>query len=222
MVKFFKKYVFLQALFLTIVMFLIGMYIGIAFEDKNLDNAQTFFSQSETSLMDIMALNDLLDSGKVSCDLLQQTNFDFANKIYHEAALLDDYEKSGRITDNFLYIHRKYDLLRTVLWMNAIKVKEQCNNSFSTVVYLYNYEVEDLIIKAEQTVWSKLLYELKQDEGENILLIPIARSDDFISLEALTNSLGITQYPVVIVNEEHVFYDITSIEEIKNSISRPE
>ena len=222
MVKFFKKYVFLQALFLTIVMFLIGMYIGIAFEDKNLDNAQTFFSQSETSLMDIMALNDLLDSGKVSCDLLQQTNFDFANKIYHEAALLDDYEKSGRITDNFLYIHRKYDLLRTVLWMNAIKVKEQCNNSFSTVVYLYNYEVEDLIIKAEQTVWSKLLYELKQDEGKNILLIPIARSDDFISLEALTNSLGITQYPVVIVNEEHVFYDITSIEEIKNSISRPE
>mgnify|MGYP002639900289 CR=1 FL=1 len=222
MVKFYKKYVFLQALLLTIVMFIIGMYIGISFEDRNLDNAQAFYSQSEVSLMDIMALNDLLDSGKVSCDLLKQTNFDFANKIYHEAALLDDYEKSGRITDNFLYVHRKYDLLRTVLWMNAIKVKDQCNNNFSTVVYLYNYEVEDLVIKAEQTVWSKLLYELKQEQGDNILLIPIARSDDFISLEALTNSLNITQYPAVIVDEEHVFYGITSIEEIRNSLSRSE
>lgn len=222
MVKFFKKYVFLQALFLTIVMFLIGMYVGIIFEDRNLDNAEQYFARSEISLMDIMALNDLLDSGQVSCELLKQTNFEFANKIYHEAALLDDYEKSGRITDDFLYVHRKYDLLRTFLWMNAIRSKEQCNNSFSTVVYLYNYEVDDLIIKAEQTVWSRMLYELKQSEGDNILLIPIARSDDFISLEALTNGLGIEKYPVVIVDEKYMFYEITSIENIRNSLSRPE
>jgi len=222
MVKFYKKYVFFQALLLTVVMFIVGMYVGIAFEDKNLNNAEQYFSISETSLMDIMALNDLLDSGKVSCDLLEQTNYDFANKIYHEATLLDDYEKSGRITDNFLYIHRKYDLLRTFLWMNAIKVKKQCNSNFSTVVYLYNYEVDDLVIKAEQTVWSKMLYELKQSEGENILLIPIARSDEFISLNALTSELGITQYPVVIVNEKDVFYDIASIDDIRNSLSKSE
>ena len=220
MVKFYKKYVFLQALLLTVVMFIIGMYVGIVFEDRNLDNAEQYYARSEISLMDIMALNDLLDSGQVSCELLKQTNFDFANKIYREATLLDDYEKAGRITDDFLYVHRKYDLLRTFLWMNAIKVKSQCNDSFSTVVYLYNYEVEDLVIKAEQTVWSKMLYELKQSEGDNILLIPIARSDDFISLEALTDGLGITEYPVVIVDEKHVFYNITSIEDIRNSFSK--
>ena len=208
----------MQALLLTIVMFLIGMYVGIAFEDRNLDKAQEYYSQSELSLMDIMALNDLLDSGKVSCEVLKQTNFEFANKIYHEAALLDDYEKAGRVTDNFLFIHRKYDLLRSFLWMNAIKVKEQCGNNFSTVVYLYNYEIEDLIIQAEQRVWSRMLYELKQEQGDNMLLIPIARSDDFISLETLTSELGIESYPVVIINEEKIFYNITSLDDLRNSL----
>ena len=214
MVKFYKKYVFLQALFLTIVMFIIGMYVGIIFEDKNIDRAESYFSQSEISLMDIMALNGLLDSGQVSCDVLKQNNFDFADQVYREAKLLDDYEKAGRVTGDFIYIHRKYDLLRTLLWMNAIEVKKQCGN-FSTIVYLYDYEVSDLIIKAEQSVWSRILIELKEKNGEEVLLIPIARSDDFISLETLTNSFGIVKYPVVIVNEKHVFYNVTSVLELE-------
>ncbi len=200
-------------------MFLIGMYIGIIFEDKNLSNAESFFSQSEISLMDIVALNDLLESESVSCEILKESNFKFADKIYEEALLLDDYEKAERITNDFLFVHRKYDLLRTFLWMNAIKVKEKCGDDFSTVVYLYDYEVDDLAIKARQKVWSKVLFELKQQESENVLLIPIARSDDFVSLGALVEQFNITQSPVVIINEEHVIYNITSSGELRQYLN---
>lgn len=216
--KFLKKYVFLQALFLTIVMFIVGMYVGIIFEDKNVDKAQSFFSQSEISLMDIVALNDLLESESVSCEIMKKANFNFADKIYEEAVLLDDFEKAGRLTDDLIFVHRKYDLLRTFLWMNAIKVKDKCGN-FSTVVYLYDYEVEDLTVKAKQRVWSKVLLELKEQEKENVLLIPIARSDDFISLEALTSQFEIEQYPVVIINEKNVIYNITSSGELRQYIN---
>ena len=214
MVKFYKRYVFLQALFLTVVVFIIGMYIGINFEDRNIDKLESYFSQSEISLMDITALNQLLASGDVSCDVLMQSNFDFADKIYREALRLDDYEKAGKVTNDFIYIHRKYDLLRSLLWMNALEVRSQCGN-FSNVVYIYDYEVDDLVIKAEQRVWSKILVELKEKRGEEVLLIPIARSDDFISLETLTESLGVTEYPVVIINEEHIFYNLTSATDLE-------
>lgn len=208
------RYVFLQALFLTVVVFLIGMYVGIVFENRNVDKAEGFFSQSEISLMDIVALNDLLESNSLGCDILKQSNFNFADKIYQEAQLLDDYDKAGRVTDDFIYIHRKYDLLRTFLWMNAIKVKEKCGDEFSTVVYLYNYETEDLTVKAKQRVWSRVLLELKQQRSDKVLLIPIAVSDDFVSLDALTKQFDIEQYPVVIIDEEHVFYNITSSSEL--------
>ena len=200
-------------------MFLIGMYVGISFEKKNLDKSEAFFSESEISLMDIVALNNLASSGDVSCDVLINSTFNFANKVYEEALLLDDYEKSGKVEGNLLYVHRKYDLLRTYLWMNAIKVKEECPDSFSTVVYLYNYDVKDLTVKAKQSVWSKILMNLKSDNPDEVLLIPIATSDDFVSLEALTSELNIKTYPVVIVNEKDVLENLTSSKEIEKYLN---
>ena len=219
---FWKKYVFLQALLLTIVMFIIGMYVGIVFEDKNLNEVESLFSQSEISLLDIVALNNILEEGKISCDMIVKSNFQVADKIYHEALLLEDYEKAGRITDNLIFIHRKYDLLRTYLWMNAIKTKEKCPSEFSTVVYIYNYEPEELSVKAKQSVWSKILFELKKKYSDKILLIPIANSDDFVSLKVLTEKFGITKYPVIIINEEFVIKDIKDIKDLENKIFTPE
>lgn len=200
-------------------MFLIGMYVGIVFEDRNLNQAENFFSQSEISLMDIVALNNLLDAGDLSCEAIKKSNFDFADKIYEEALLLEDYEKVGKIQDNLVFIHRKYDLLRTFLWMNAIKVKSKCESNFSTVVYIYNYELKDLTIRAKQSVWSKILIDLKRKRGDDVLLIPIATSDDFISLGALTKKFNISKYPVVIVNEEHIFYDLESSEDLEKYLN---
>jgi hypothetical protein len=216
---FWKKYVFMQALLLTIVMFLIGMYVGIVFEDKNLDKTEALFSQSEISLMDIVSLNNIADSEEISCEILVSSNFEVADKIYREALLLEDYEKAGRITDNLIYVHRKYDLLRTYLWMNAIKTKERCPEEFSTVVYLYNYELEDLTVRAKQTVWSKILFELKSEMGGEVLLIPIANSDDFISLKILTENYQIREYPVLIINEEHVLYNLTSAKDLQQYLN---
>lgn len=212
---FWKKYVFMQALLLTIVMFIIGMYVGIVFEDKNLDKTEALFSQSEISLMDIISLNNIADSQEISCEILVNSNFEVADKIYKEALLLEDYEKAGRITDNLVYVHRKYDLLRTYLWMNAIKTKERCPGEFSTVVYLYNYELEDLTVRAKQTVWSKILFDLKKNHPDDVLLIPIANSDDFISLKILTEDYQIREFPVLIINEENVIYNLTSSEDLE-------
>ncbi|MCA9487904.1 MAG: hypothetical protein KC516_02995 [Nanoarchaeota archaeon] len=214
-----KKHVFFQALLLTIVVFIVGFYIGTLVEDRNLNKAESFFAQSEISLMDIVALNDFVDSGTLTCEELKKANFDFANKIYEEAQLLDKYEESGKFKDNLVFVHQKYDLLRSFLWMNAIKVKEKCGNDFSTVVYIYNYELEDLTIRAQQNVWSRILLDLKNSHDEDVLLIPIATSDDFVSLGALTSNLNISQYPVVIVNEKNVFYELTSVEDLESHLN---
>lgn len=204
---------------MTIVVFIVGFYIGTLVEDRNLNKAESFFAQSEISLMDIVALNDFVDSGTLTCEELKKANFDFANKIYEEAQLLDKYEESGKFKDNLVFVHQKYDLLRSFLWMNAIKVKEKCGNDFSTVVYIYNYELEDLTIRAQQNVWSRILLDLKNSHDEDVLLIPIATSDDFVSLGALTSNLNISQYPVVIVNEKNVFYELTSVEDLESHLN---
>ena len=100
------------------------------------------------------------------------------------------------------------------MWINNIETSQKCKENYSTVVYLYEYNSKDLAQKARQNVWSKILYDLKQKEGSKILLIPIAADSNLTSLSSLTNKFNITKYPVVVINEKDVIYNLSSVEEL--------
>jgi hypothetical protein len=214
-----RKHVFWEALLITIVVFFLGLLIGIAYEGSRLDRINEYYTISEISLMDILALNDALELSEVDCDNLIASNLDFADRIYEEAKLLENYDASGRITDNMKLAHKKYDLMRTFLWINSIKAHEKCSSNFSTVVYLYEFRTRDLAKKATQSVWSNILFDLKQEKGQEIILIPIAVDSELASLDSLLKNFDIPNYPVVIINNEHVVNDVTSVEDLETYLN---
>lgn len=209
-----NKAVFWQAFLLTIVVFIIGLYLGIVLEENRLQKINSYYIESEVSMMDILALNNLINEGDISCSELKDANFNLLDRVYEEAILLEDYELSGKLTKNLETFHKKYDVLRTYLWIDAMKIRKKCDN-FNTVAYIYISETEDLTKKATQNVWSKILYDLKQDQGRNVLLVPMAVDQELVSLNAILKDYNLTEYPVVIINEETVLNELSSVEEIK-------
>ena len=214
-----KKRVFWEALFLTIVVFLFGLLIGIAYESTKSSDMNKYYINSELSLMDIFALNSLVNINSQNCDILTSSNLDFADKIYEEAVLLSKYESTGKVTNDMEIVHKRYDILRTFLWINTIKTSEKCDKDYSTVIYLYEYYSKDLTQKAKQNVWSKILSDLKEEEGGNILLIPIASDNNITSLNSLISEFNVTNYPVVIINEKYVISELNSVKEIKKYLN---
>jgi hypothetical protein len=214
-----KKRVFWEALFLTIVVFLFGLLIGIAYESTKSSEINEYYTASELSLMDVFALNSLINLNSQECDILTGANIDFANKIYEEAVVLEKYESVGKVTQEMEIVHKRYDVLRTFLWINTIKTSEKCDKDYSTVVYLYEYFSKDLTQKARQNVWSKILSDLKEEKGNEILLIPIAADSNLTSLYSLTSRLNISSYPVVIIDEKHVIYELSSVEELSEYLN---
>jgi hypothetical protein len=213
-----RKRVFWEALVLTVVVFLFGLIIGVSFESNKLNEINNYYIKSETSIMDAFALNSFSDLNSENCDILVQANLDFADNIYKEAILLEKYEKAKKITESMEIMHRKYDVLRTFLWINTIKTADKCGREYSTVVYLYESKTEDLTKKATQNVWSKVLSDLKQEYGKNIILIPLASDNDLISLNSLISQFNVTSYPAVIINEEKVIFELTTAEDLKKYI----
>ncbi len=215
--KFFDnpKRAFWEALVIAGAIFLLGILIGVSFEDSKLNKIDQYYALSEISLMDSIALGRIADLNVSNCLDLIKNDVGFADRIYNEALLLEKYESSGQLTDSLALVHKKYDVLRTVLWINVMKTREKCSGNFNSVVYLYNYETENLEEKAKQTVWSRILFDLKQQEKDKIILIPIAANNNISSLDSITQRLGISRYPAVIVNEKDVLYDITSVNDIK-------
>jgi hypothetical protein len=121
------------------------------------------------------------------------------------------------MTDKLLVEHSKYDLLRTTLLLNSVRLKEKCNATYDNVVYFYKYNNLDLVIKEKQNVFSNLLMELKQAKGDKIMLIPIAADNDLTSINILLDKYNISQkeIPVIIINEKTKITDLQRIEELE-------
>jgi len=198
--------------------FFLGLVLGVYLEQIRADDANVLFYESESSLYDSFALGKLLDNPLVSCEDLRGASTDFADRIYEEARDLEKFDNSNKLTNSLKTIHRKYDLLRTLLWMNIIEFKETCED-VNTVVYLYVYDSEDIQTRSKQNVWSKILEDLKNERGNDIILIPIAVDQNIVSLEYLTKTYGVEKFPAVILNEKVVFYDHRTVEELNNYLS---
>jgi hypothetical protein len=166
-------------------------------------------------LVDILAMNSILDVKNVDCEFLIESNLNFADKIYEEALVLEDYEKSKKLTEGIQLAHKKYDLLRVFLWIDSVKTLEKCGRGFSSVVYLYDANPEDLELKATQGVWSKILRDLKESEQNKIVLIPIGVDGSLESVNLMVKRFGVEKLPIVVINNEKVITELSSVDELK-------
>ena len=108
--------------------------------------------------------------------------------------------------------------MRTLFWVNSIKIKEKCGNNFHTIVYLYNYEPKEITETTKEKTFSNFLWELKQEKGNEVILIPIARNMGITSLDILQGKYGINQTSII-VDEDLVVSEIADLVQIKNYIS---
>jgi hypothetical protein len=213
-----KKHVFWEAFLLTILIFVLGIFLGIGFEKRNINIIEDYYSKSEISMIDMFVLQNLINSEDYPCKNLIQTTIKFADKIYEEAQLLETYEKSNILTDKIILSHKKYDLLRTFIWINSLTISKKCSKDFIQIVYLYEYNPENIETKATQAVWSNILKEVKQKYGNKIILIPIAINNNLSSIDTIISKFEIKKFPVVIIKENIILNELKSSTDIEKLI----
>ena len=200
-----QKNVFWQALIITVFIFGVGVFAGIILENWRTSEVKGLYINSEVDLLDVKLQNKLFSFGQFDCSYAIKKNIDFANKIYTEAALLGEYERASRLTDDLIIQHKKYDLLRATVLVNSFKIKEKCNSTYLDVVYLYKYNNPSLDLKAEQNAFSKVLEELKMKYGDKILLLPMAGDNGISSIDFIMNMYDIKEedLPIVVIDNKH-------------------
>ena len=213
-----KKNVFWEAFLIACVIFILGLLIGVFVESDRLQQINDYYSQAQVSLMDSMAMSNSF-SNSTNCAIMINSSINFADSIYNQALLLEKYEDSGKISNSMIIAHSEYDLLRTVLWQNLITMKSKCSNQFNFIIYLYQYNPSNLNQKAMQSVWSNILADMKQKEGNNVILVPISVSSNLSSLNLLTSNFNITSYPAVVINDKTTLYKLQSVNDIKKYLA---
>jgi len=213
-----QKHSFWQALIITLFVFGFGVLIGIFIENSRAGVISDIYTQSEINLLDVDIQSQLLDLEWTNCETAVKQNIDYANQIYEDAKILENYGEASRISDSIIAQHKKYDLLRTLLWINSIKIKQNCDKSFSTIVYIYNYNPSNVNEISEQEIFSRFLGELKSEKGNTIILIPIAKNLGLNSVNSILEKYNITK-TAVIINEEIVIDSIDDLEKIQSYLN---
>ena len=155
----------------------------------------------------------------MDCNVLIEENIKFADEIFEKALVIDKYEKASRINNEIVSLHKKYDLLRALLWVNSIKIKEKCDSDYHNVVYFYKYNDPSIEQKAKQRFFSNLLSQIKQEKGADVLLIPIAGDNDLSSINVLLGEYNITELPAILIDENIVISNVESVEDIEKYLN---
>lgn len=215
-----QKHVFWEALLVTILIFGIGVFLGVVLENWRTGRIEYLYQESEVKLLDIRTQSEIYSSREFDCKTAVKENIEFADRIFKEAELLSKYEGAGRLTESLKLQHKKYDILRALLWLNSIKIKKNCNASYSNVVYVYDYNDLNIDTKAKQAVFSNILTELKEKRGNEVMLIPMAGDNELYSINLLMNLYNITEseLPIILIDEKIKITELQTVEEIEEVI----
>ncbi len=214
-----QKYNFLYALIITILIFNFGIFMGYKLETSRLDKINDFSLLAEIELLDQKVQSDALSMMDLNCDLLVQENIIFADKIFEDAKKIQNYENANRMNNEITILHKKYDLLRALFWMNSLKVQKKCNSDYHNVVYFYDYDAPTLDQKSRQRFFSNLLGELKSEEKGKVMLIPMAGDLDAGSINLLMDKYGVESLPAILIDEKVVLTDVESLEQIRSYLN---
>ncbi len=213
-----SKHAFWQALLFAIFIFGIGVLMGFFLENSRVNKVELNLLRSEINLLDEQVRGRIVEDFDLDCKVAVKNTFDFADKIYYEALKMEEYDSASKFGNQLKEVHKRYDLLRVILWDESLKLKRDCDAKFHTVVYLFNYTSEDTKIRGKQVAFARILKDLKEKHGNDVLLIPIAIDLGLSSTELVTRVYNISSAPAVIIDEKEVVRDIINLEEFESKI----
>lgn len=213
-----RKNVFWQALLSAILIFGIGLLIGVFFEQARNSEVENTLLNSEINVLDSQLMIKVGDDFNISCEVGEEKLVQFADDIFNEARQLEKYDEASQLTNVLKILHKRYDLLRFVLWQQAIELRKNCNTQYHTIVYFYQFDNPDIGLRSEQIAFSRVLGDLKEKYGNKIILIPIAGDLGLNSIDLVKSSYEVKDYPIVIFDETEVINSLEELNELKDKI----
>lgn len=212
------KRIFLKTLALTVTVFIIGFYAGIFFDNLRLEEVKSRITEIDNLWNDVRLLQSyiekLSDNKSSYCNFLLEENLKVGDKIYNEGSKIEEYEKTNRFTPTLILEKERYALLDLQFWLNSIDLKNLCNANYSTVIYLYSQYNKTV----EQGFQDRVLWDLKQKCGPEIIYITFPADIEISTIEVIKNIYNIDKIPAILINESIVLYSPVTMRELENYV----
>jgi hypothetical protein len=217
------KGIFAEVLILAVLVLLIGFILGF-----HVESLRTNAVINETRSFEIEALDLKLQDyyyqtmDNAACNQAIEQNLIFAENLYQKGLILEQYENANQISEDLAREKKRYVLLKTELWFNSILLKNKCGGegkTFHTVVYFYSNDKNDLVKNGVQMAFSNMLKQVKEQQGNKIILLPIAGDLGLNSVNLQEKVYNITQLPTILIDEKVKITDVNDTSDIEKYLN---
>lgn len=209
----------LRTTIITVAIFVGGFLFGIYVDNLGLEDVKHRLTDIDNLWNDARLLQEhiqtISDNTTEYCGYLLDENLKIGDKIYEEGIEVEKYEESSRfVMSEFLVEKKRYALLDLQFWVNSIDLKKKCDANYSTVVYFYSQFDKT----AEQKFQSRVLWDLKQKCGSQIIYITFPMDMDISTLNVVKNVYNIEKIPAILINESVLLTSPVSMTELEKHI----
>ena len=130
----YKRIIFVS-LFITILIFLAGLLLGLSLDDTRVNDIITNLNQNELNRESYLVEQDFIKNlGGGTCYLSDQRINTLSGELTKLGQLITRYEPKGILReDEYEYLKRKYFLLEIKTYTFFTTLRKECDYNFNTV-----------------------------------------------------------------------------------------
>ena len=202
--------VYAAAFTITVIIFALGVFIGITLENERVNRMQSDFEQYTADLESLSLQYALLEKGDYTCELYPEMFSELYLSMDKIGEKLEKYETEKNFFDTeFDMLKSRYTTLTTRTWVLLEKVKEKCKGEFTTIIYFYSSkECNDC--EAQGVV----LDYFKKTYGMRSMIFPVDIDYTHPSVHALKTLYNVTTVPTTLIDSKIKVEGLSEKEEL--------
>lgn len=210
---------YIVAAFITLAIFLLGMFLGMVVETKRASYMSSIAEQQKLDLGSLQLQYQYIEQlgQEKNCPAVSATFEKYASNLASSQERLEKYQQDANIDQQeFLALKQEYTQSELSFWLLAKQTKQTCSRDVASILYFYSNN-ENCGQCSNQAF---ILSYLKQVFKDKLLVFSIDASLDIEPMVSiLKNTYNITNYPTLII-ENKKFEGLTSKEDIVKEICK--
>ncbi len=200
---------YLGVLFLTILIFVIGIFLGSSVEELRVENLYNQLQEQDLEYQTVVTESTYIDflvsskeeRGNISCDAIKGTYYTSIGNLDDARLKLENYINFGKVReDEFYRLREHYSNVQINYWILANRISSLCDSNMNTILYFY---ADKKKCPACEDQGIHLSY-VKQRLGDDILIFAFDSQSSSGVLKLLSQRYSVSEreLPVLVINNE--------------------
>ncbi|MFA5406443.1 MAG: hypothetical protein WC307_03760 [Candidatus Nanoarchaeia archaeon] len=200
---------------LTTSLFITGIFAGVLISKDRINEVETRINSFENNMKSIelsYLINDALNNETLSCRFLQSKINETQTELLALGERAVDYEASTKIkNDDYNELKIQYNSLRAEYWLMLEKLKRQCDNNYTTILYFYSTSTPCPDCRDQGVILTHVSSLIK-----SVFVVPLDYDEDVLIVSTIKEAYSINETPTVIIDASTKMVGLISEEELIN------